>query len=159
MKENIQKSTLSFSCSKKMEWLRTPKPIWDKLSKEYNFTVDICASDKNHLLPKYYTKENSAFNYSWANEVAYIHPLFDSKIGRFVEKAFHTKPITAVFLLPASTHTKYFHEWFYHNPNCEITFLRLPKGGHRFGLEDGSDHQAKIGYIKGLMICVIKNAP
>ena len=34
-----------------MKWIRTPKVIWDQLSKEFNFTVDACASEKNHLLP------------------------------------------------------------------------------------------------------------
>ena len=35
----------------KMEWIRTPKEIWTQLIKEFKFTVDACASDKNHLLP------------------------------------------------------------------------------------------------------------
>ena len=30
----------------KMKWIRTPKEIWSALSKEFNFTVDACASDK-----------------------------------------------------------------------------------------------------------------
>ena len=34
----------------KMEYIRTPIEIWKALSKEFNFTVDACASDKNHLL-------------------------------------------------------------------------------------------------------------
>jgi hypothetical protein len=39
----------------KMKYLRTPEEIWESLSKEFKFTVDACASDKNHLLPKYWT--------------------------------------------------------------------------------------------------------
>ena len=27
-----------------MKWIRTPKEIWEPLSKEFNFTVDACAS-------------------------------------------------------------------------------------------------------------------
>ena len=60
MKENISKKTLSFSCSKKMKYLRTPPDIWDQLKNEFNFTCDMCASDENHLVDKYYTKENSS---------------------------------------------------------------------------------------------------
>ena len=48
-----------------MEYIRTPVEIWEQLSKEFNFTVDACASDKNHLLPKYWTKENSALDKNW----------------------------------------------------------------------------------------------
>ena len=44
----------------------------------------MCASDNNHLLEKYYTAENSALNHDWTDEIGYIHPLFDGKIGKFV---------------------------------------------------------------------------
>jgi len=141
-----------------MKYLRTPKDIWEDLVKEFDFTIDICASNENHLLPRYYTIEDDALTKDWTGEIAYIHPLFDGKIGKFVEKAYNTPNLTAVFLLPASTHTKYFHEWFYHNPNCEIRFLRKGLKGFRFGHDDGTeDDVSKIGYIKPLMIVVMKN--
>ena len=63
-----------------MKWIRTPKVIWESLSNEFNFTVDACASDKNHLVPKYWTKENSALDNNWNGEVVYCHPMYDSKI-------------------------------------------------------------------------------
>ena len=40
------KSNLSFTCSKVMRYLRTPPDIWQNLSKEFNFTIDCCASDQ-----------------------------------------------------------------------------------------------------------------
>ena len=46
----------------RMAYVRTPEEIWNKIKTKYNFTVDACASDKNHLLPKYWTKENSALD-------------------------------------------------------------------------------------------------
>jgi len=158
MPRNISKQTLSFSCSKSMMYLRTPKDLWEQLSAEFPFTIDVCASDENHLLPRYYTKEQNALTKDWTGEVAYIHPLFDGKIGKFVEKAYNTPNLTAVFLLPASTHTKYFHEYMYHNPNCEIRFLRKGPKGFRFGADDGSeDDPNSIGYIKPLMVVVMRN--
>tara|TARA_R100001463_G_C3418231_1_gene209948 strand:- start:10 stop:483 length:474 start_codon:yes stop_codon:yes gene_type:complete len=157
MKQNINKNTLSFSCSKSMKYLRTPLDIWSDLKKEFDFTIDVCASDENHLLPRYYTIEDNALTKDWNNEVAYVHPLFDGKIGKFVEKAHHSKG-TFVFLLPASTHTKYFHDFFYKKENVEIRFLRKPNKGFRFLNDDGScDDETKIGYIKPLMICIMKN--
>ena len=148
MKQKIQKNTLSFSCSKKMKYLRTPKDIWEDLSKEFNFTCDMCASDENHLIDKYYTADDSALDKDWDNEIGYIHPLFDSKIGKFVEKAHNSKGLF-VFLLPASTHTKYFHEYFYKRDNVEIRFLRKPLKGFRFGHADVTeDHLTNLGYIK-----------
>lgn len=154
---NISKQTLSFSCSKKMEWLRCPLDIWKSLSKEFDFTIDICASDDNHLCDRYYTKENSALNHNWDNEVAFVHPLFDGKIGKFVEKASKHKG-TFVFLLPASTHTKYFHDHFYKKKNVEIRFLKKPKKGFHFGNDATGEYpNDRIGYIKPLMICIMKN--
>jgi len=155
---NIKKNTLSFSCSKKMKFLRTPPKIWERLNNEYDFTIDLCASNENHLLDRYYTKENNALDKDWSNEVAYLHPLFDSKIGRYVEKAYNTKNSLFVMLLPASVHTKYFHEYIYHNPNCKTEFLRKPKLGFRFGKDDGSvDDGKSMGYIRPLMIVVMDN--
>ena len=61
MKENIAKNTLSFSCSKKMKFLRTPVDIWEQLTDEFNFTCDMCASDNNHLVEKYYTIDNTDY--------------------------------------------------------------------------------------------------
>jgi site-specific DNA-methyltransferase (adenine-specific) len=153
----IKKNTLSFSCSKSMKYLRTPIDIWKDLIKEFNFTIDVCASDNNHLLPRYYTKEIDCLIQDLNNEIAYVHPLFDGKIGKFVEKAYNSIG-TFVFLLPASTHTKYFHNYFYKNPNVEIRFLRKPNKGFRFLNDDGTDDdQSKLGYIKPLMICIMNN--
>ena len=154
MKRNIAKNTLSFSCSKSMKYLRTPTGIWEDLTDEFDFTLDACASDENHLLPKYYTKEDDCLIQDWTGETVYCHPMFDSKIGKYVEKAYNSKCLT-VMLLPASTHTRYFHRFIYHNPRCEYRFLEKPNKGFRFLKDDGSpDDLTSIGYIKPLMIVV-----
>ena len=153
----ISKKTLSFSCSKKMKYLRTPPDIWNDLKNEFDFTCDMCASHSNHLVDKYYTIEDDCLTKDWDNEIGYVHPLFDSKIGKFVEKASKHKG-TFVFLLPASTHTKYFHDFFYNKPNVEIRFLKKPNKGFRFGHDDGTeDDGTGIGYIKPLMVCIMRN--
>ena len=157
MKEVIDKNTLSFSCSKKMLYLRTPKDIWNNLNKEFEFTCDMCASNENHLVDKYYTIDNSALDKDWNGEIGYIHPLFDGKIGKFVEKASNSKG-TFVFLLPASTHTRYFHKYLYKKKNVEIRFLEKGNKGFHFGRDDnGVEETDRIGYIKPLMICIMKN--
>ena len=157
MKENIAKNTLSFSCSKKMVYLRTPPNIWKDLCKEFEFTCDMCASNENHLIEKYYTKDNSCLDHSWDNEVGYVHPLFDMHIPKYVKKASESKGVF-VFLLPAATHTKYFHDYFYKKDNVEIRFLKKGTKGFRFGADDGTpDDLTKIGYIKPLMICIMRN--
>ena len=81
-----------------------------------------------------------------------IYILCLSKIPKFVEKAYHTKNFTGVFLLPACNTSKYFHDHIYHNPNCEVK--KKPVRGFRFGHDDGTEDQNKIGYIKPLMIVI-----
>lgn len=157
MKRTINKNTLSFSTSKSMKWLRTPKDIWKQLNDEFNFTVDACSSEQNHLLDKYYTKDNSCLDKDWTNEIVYCHPMFDIYIPKFVKKCFEEKT-TSVMLLPASTHTRYFHQYCYNNPKCEIRFLEKPSKGFHFGHDDGTeDLPGSIGYIKPLMVLIFRN--
>ena len=139
-----------------MKWLRTPKSIWEDLTKEFNFTVDACASDKNHLLPKYWTKEIDALTQNWDNEIVYCHPLFDRNIPKFIEKSLQSKSKT-VFLLPASTNATYFHKHLWNKPNVEIRFLKRyhTATGHKFFSED--NEEPKCGYLRPLMIVIVNN--
>lgn len=139
-----------------MKWIRTPKSIWENLSKEFNFTVDACASDKNHLLPKYWTEDNSALDKNWDNEVVYCHPMYDIYIPKFIKKAIESKCIT-VFLLPASTNAEYFHKYLYKKQNVDIRFLPREKGGNGYKFYSDDNEDPKTGYLRPLMIVVIDN--
>lgn len=146
-----------FTHTKIYKYLRTPDIIWKQLSEEFNFTLDACASDENHLLPKYYTKENSCLDKDWTGEVVYCHPMFDQYIGKFVEKC-ATEKALSVMLIPASTHTRYFHKYIYNKPNVEVRFLeRQPKGWHFKDDETGECDVNSLGYIKPLMIVIFNN--
>ena len=162
MKRNIAKNTLSFMTSKSYKFIRTPLDIWKQLSNEFDFTLDACASGDNHLLPKYYTKENSCLDKDWTGEIVYCHPMFDMHIGNFVEKCSREKCLS-VMLIPSSTHTRYFHKFIWDKKNnkpknnVEVRFLEKPNKGFNFGHEDGTyeDIRAgKVGYIKPLMIVI-----
>ena len=148
----------------KMAYVRTPKEIWNNLSSEFNFTVDACASDKNYLIKKYWTKENSALDKNWDGEIIYCHPMYDIHIPKFIKKAVESKCLT-VFLLPASTNAKYFHDFLWdnkkHRPqkDVEIRFLPVPnvkKGkthGYKFLTDDFT--APKSGYLRPLMVVII----
>ena len=69
MKRNVSKQTLSFSTSKSMKYLRTPIDIWKNLKDELNFTLDSCASHKNHLVGKYYNIDENCLVQDWTGEV------------------------------------------------------------------------------------------
>ena len=144
----------------KMQYIRTPEVIWKDLEKEFNFTVDACASDKNHLCKKYWTKENSALEQNWDGEIVYCHPMYDIHIPKFVKKAYESNCLT-VFLLPASTNAHYFHKYFWKKENVEIRFIKKAPGqlGYKFNTDD--NEEPKTGYLRPLMIIIMdrrKNA-
>ena len=43
----------------------TPQELFNRLNKEFNFTLDICASKENAKCHKYYTKEEDALKQEW----------------------------------------------------------------------------------------------
>lgn len=45
---------------------QSPPEIFLPLHHKFDFKFDMAASDTNHLLPLYYTKENSALNARWS---------------------------------------------------------------------------------------------
>ena len=147
----------------KMKYIRTPKEIWLRLKKEFKFTVDACASKKNHLVDKFWTAEDSALDKNWDNEIVYCHPMYDTKIPKFVEKAFKHKCIT-VFLLPASTKAVYLHKYFWCSKHCRsrenviIEFLPKPKDlqkGYLMG--DDDNNLPDRGYLRPLMLVKVDN--
>ncbi len=145
-----------------MEYIRTPKEIWKELSSEFSFTVDACASDKNHLVDKYWTKENNALNQDWDGEIIYCHPMYDRNIPNFIKKAYESNCL-CVFLLPASTNSVYFHQYFWDTKNfrsrdnIQLRFLEKPKGlyGFKFATDDGIEPET--GYLRPLMVVVMDN--
>jgi hypothetical protein len=165
MKRVIQKNTLGFMTSVSYNFVRTPIEVWKVLTAEFPFTLDACASEANHLLPRYYTKSNSCLDKDWTGEVVYCHPMFDIYIGKFVEKCAISKCLS-VMLLPAATHTRYFHKYIWDKTNnkprenVELRFLEKPVRGFNFGHDDGTIAdipKGKVGYIKPLMIVVFRN--
>lgn len=143
------------------KYIKTPKNIWNNLQNEFNFTIDLCASDRNYLIKRYYTKEQNALVQNWDNEIGYCHPIFDVNIPKFIAKAFKHNCFI-VYLLPASTHAVYFHKYLWDSnnntpkKNIEIRFLEMDrKNGYKF-LSDNNE-EPKYGYLKPLMIVIINN--
>lgn len=124
---------LMFS-SKTDQW-ETPKDFFDELNKEFNFTLDPCADDKNKKCNKYFTKEQNGLKQTWKNEVVFCNPPYGREIKEWVKKSYiesfnPQNNCVVVMLIPARTDTKYFHEYIYKKPNVEIRFL---KGRLKFG--------------------------
>ena len=112
------------------EWY-TPQVVFDRLDKEFHFTLDPCATDQNHKCPTYFTKEQDGLQQSWAGHSVFVNPPY-SDIKTWVEKSYLSslKPNTlVVMLVPARTDTKYFHKYI--TKAKEVRFIegRLKFGG------------------------------
>jgi len=98
--------------SKSNEW-ETPQSFFDKLDKEFNFTLDACATHQNHKCDKYHTEEDDGLSKSWKGETVFINPPY-SDVGKWVKKAYDESTqngVTVVMLIPARTDTRYWHDY------------------------------------------------
>lgn len=104
------------------EW-ETPKDLFDKLDREFKFTLDPCATSENTKCKKFYTIEDDGLSRSWAGEVVFMNPPYGRQIGKWVEKAYmESRGAIIVCLIPARTDTAYWHNFIF--DKAEIRFLR-----------------------------------
>nr|DAO51967.1 MAG TPA: DNA N-6-adenine-methyltransferase [Caudoviricetes sp.] len=130
------------------EW-GTPQELFNRLNEEFNFTLDICASEENAKCPKYYTKEEDALKQEWGG-VIWMNPPYGRRIGNWVKKAKETArqgKATVVCLLPARTDTAWWHDYV-----MKANEIRLIRGRLKFGDGKGSAPfpSAIVVFKKGL---------
>lgn len=126
--------------SEKDDW-ETPQSLFDKLHEHFHFTLDAAASDSNHKLPRYYTKETDGLAQDWGGERVFCNPPYGNvETGLWTQKCWEEaqKPNTLVVLLiPARTDRKSFHDFIYNKPGVTVHFL---KGRLKF-----EDHGQSVG--------------
>lgn len=111
--------------SKKQEY-ETPKKLFNKLNKEFNFTIDVCADTYNKKVENFYSEKDNALIKDW-NGVCWMNPPYkDLKI--WVKKAYKEslKGAIVVCLIPARTNTNWWHEY------CMKGEIRFIKGRPKF---------------------------
>jgi phage N-6-adenine-methyltransferase len=137
------------------EW-ETPKELFNKLDKIYNFTLDVCATTENAKCERYYTKLEDGLKQSWDGEVCWMNPPYSKpenpckpncKKKSCIKRGYHVteykpgqedwiakaykeseKGAIVVALLPVRTDTKAFHKYIYKKQ--DIIFL---EGRLKFG--------------------------
>lgn len=124
------------------EW-STPQDLFDRLNAEFNFDIDLAATDANAKCEAWITKEQDALGdgRDWTDfgmTVGWCNPPY-SRAAQFITKAAaeRLQGFLTVMLLPARTDTKAFHQHIYDattwqaRPGVEIRFLpgRLKFGG------------------------------
>jgi len=116
--------------SKDISW-STPQDFFDGLNKEFNFTLDPCATKETAKCKKFYTKEDNGLLQDWIGKIVFCNPPYGTEIKHWVKKCFDESKksnTTVVMLIPARTDTIYFHEYIYHKAK-----IRFIKGRLKFG--------------------------
>lgn len=113
--------------SEKQDW-KTPYDKFLDWHKEFNFQCDPCTTSDNPLKLQYiYTKEINGLTHFWAKR-NFINPPYNDQLSWIKwgnAQIFDYKCVDLnVYLLPARTDTKMFHEYIYNRPNVEIRFLK-----------------------------------
>lgn len=85
--------------SKSIYW-ETPRNLFDALNAEYQFDVDIAASNRSHMLPRYFTPEQDAFKQILSGLSVWCNPPYDNQTA-WLELCETAK--VACFLIPART--------------------------------------------------------
>ena len=118
---------LMFS-SNKDSW-ETPQSLFDELDKEFNFTLDVAASQSNTKCGIYYDDDFNALDSAWYGNVWCNPPYSRGLQKKFIKKAYDEfwsdeggYVETLVMLLPARTDTIAFHEYIY--GKAEIRFIK-----------------------------------
>jgi site-specific DNA-methyltransferase (adenine-specific) len=108
----------------------TPQDFYDLLNREFNFTLDPCASDDNHKTERYLTEKDDGLKQEWHGSV-YCNPPY-SQIKEWVKKAYEESKKDycdrVVLLVPARPDTRYWYN--YVSQAYEVRFL---KGRLKFG--------------------------
>lgn len=120
-------SSIIFQKAGMYEW-ETPQDLFDTLNREFNFTIDVCASEENKKLSNFFSEEDDALSKNWSG-TCWMNPPYGRTIAKWVKKAYQESltGTTVVCLLPSRTETLW---WWNYCMKGEIRFI---KGRLKFG--------------------------
>lgn len=110
VKENINTENKSNTPKEIRDLWQTPKSLFEKLDREFDFGCDVAASDENTLCDSWFTEKDNAIDPDWVWGLSnWCNPPY-SDIGPWVDKAAqqHDLGKTTVMLVPADTSVKWF---------------------------------------------------
>jgi site-specific DNA-methyltransferase (adenine-specific) len=108
--------------NKTIEW-STPQDFFNILDREFNFTLDPCATLENAKCKKFYTIQDDGLKQSWKYETVFCNPPYEREISKWVKKCYDEGQFTTVvMLIPSRTDTQYFHKYIYQKAD-EIRFI------------------------------------
>ena len=116
--------------SENMAW-STPQDFFDRLNKEFNFTLDPCCTHESAKCETYFTPEIDGLKQSWEGHTVFMNPPYGREIGVWLEKAYKESlkgDTIVVCLIPSRTDTKYWHDYC-----MKASEIRFVKGRLKFG--------------------------
>ena len=123
------------------EW-QTPKWLFDKINNLWKIHLDPCTTEDNPLkTPYFFSKETNGLKSSWYGNV-FVNPPYNKEIEKWLQKAKYELDTNRyvdhiIFLLPARTDTKWFHQYIYDDfilrLRPEVVYLWFIKGRLKFG--------------------------
>lgn len=127
------------------EW-ETPQDFFDELNKEFNFTLDPCASHENNKCYAFFTKEINGLKHSWSriSRSIFVNPPYDRNIGKWLKKAYEEsrKGSHVVCLIQGrSSDTKWWHDYV-----MKADEIRYIKDRLHFGI-NGKFSRANISSV------------
>lgn len=119
---------MSVHFSSKTDLWYTPEDFFKKYDENYNFTLDVCATDENAKCENYFTEEIDGLSQDWKG-VCWMNPPYGRTIKQWMKKAYESSlnGATVVCLVPSRTDTNWWHEYAMKG---EIEFI---KGRLKFG--------------------------
>lgn len=119
--------------SKTPEWA-TPQWLFDRLHKQFNFTLDP-ASNGNAKVQTHFTKEQDGLKEPWAPNKVFLNPPYGRVLGQWVEKAWKEAQLgaTVVLLIPSRTDTKFWHDHIMRSSKVYFFKGRLHFNNHPTG--------------------------
>lgn len=93
------------------DW-QTPPEIFGPLHREFNFTLDVCATAESAKCERFFTEADNGLAKSWKDERVFMNPPYGREVYDWTRKARREANAGAlvVGLLPASTDLKWWHE-------------------------------------------------
>ena len=119
----------------------TPQSFFDEINREFNFTLDPCATEKSNKCEKFFTAKEDGLKQDWGGHRCFVNPPYGRSIGKWVKKCYEEsrkENTIVVLLIPSRTDTRYFHDFIL--GKAEIRFI---KGRLTFWDLDGEKYLRK----------------
>jgi len=124
-----EEGAVGFS-SQTAEW-DTPQAFFDKLHKQFYFTLDPCAAPANAKCKNYFTETDNGLEQIWRGHTAFVNPPYGRQIGHWIKKGYEEAKAhntIVVMLIPARTDTKWWHDYV-----MKAKEIYLVRGRLKFG--------------------------